>query len=213
MKGGIILIQVAKFVLPLAGEQFDGDLGVYYNRARYYDQSVGRFTQMDEWLGVESRPLSLHKYFYAECNPANGIDPSGKLTITSQQAAMFGIGTLGLISINQYYQQYLSASELSRPVLLVLIDKVAFDIASINQGVVGEEYTWHMGRVQENEFTRQAKTIAMEKDIDPCEALALIESMLEKEYQGKIPGVIRRKFVQAEKYFLGCRNKDKDRRR
>ena len=32
-----------------AGEQFDPLLGIYYNRARYYDQRQGRFWSMDMW--------------------------------------------------------------------------------------------------------------------------------------------------------------------
>ena len=34
-----------------AGEQYDEGLGQYYLRARYYDQSIGRFTQMDTLEG------------------------------------------------------------------------------------------------------------------------------------------------------------------
>jgi RHS repeat-associated protein len=60
-----------------AGEQFDPALGVYYNRARYYDQRVGRFWTMDEEEGDEADPASLHKYLYASANPPNNIDPSG----------------------------------------------------------------------------------------------------------------------------------------
>ena len=30
-----------------AGEQFDSALGIYYNRARYYDQRQGRFWTME----------------------------------------------------------------------------------------------------------------------------------------------------------------------
>ena len=37
------------------GEQFDGALDQYYLRARYYDPSTARFTQMDTWRG-NNRP-------------------------------------------------------------------------------------------------------------------------------------------------------------
>jgi RHS repeat-associated protein len=40
-----------------AGEQFDPLLGIYYNRARYYDQRQGRFWSMDTWGGRRSRSL------------------------------------------------------------------------------------------------------------------------------------------------------------
>jgi RHS repeat-associated protein len=60
-----------------AGEQFDPALGIYYNRARYYDQRQGRFWTMDSLEENEQDPLTLHKYLYANANPTNDIDPSG----------------------------------------------------------------------------------------------------------------------------------------
>jgi RHS repeat-associated protein len=61
-----------------AGEQFDSTLDQYYLRARYYDQSQGRFTQQDTWMGRNHDPVTLHKYLYTHSDPVNGIDPSGK---------------------------------------------------------------------------------------------------------------------------------------
>jgi len=63
-----------------AGEQFDPALGVYYNRARYYDQRQGRFWSMDTWEGDPESPQSLHKYFFANGSPVNATDPSGYIT-------------------------------------------------------------------------------------------------------------------------------------
>jgi RHS repeat-associated protein/uncharacterized repeat protein (TIGR01451 family) len=60
-----------------AGEQFDTALGIYYNRARYYDQRQGRFWTMDTMEGEDSSPASLHKYLYAAANPVSYNDPSG----------------------------------------------------------------------------------------------------------------------------------------
>ena len=61
-----------------AGEQFDPALGIYYNRARYYDQRIGRFWTMDTWEGDIHDPFSLHRYLYSRANPSNRIDPNGK---------------------------------------------------------------------------------------------------------------------------------------
>jgi RHS repeat-associated protein len=47
------------------------------SRARYVDADIGRFTTMDTYAGNNNDPLSLHKYLYAEDNPANMVDPSG----------------------------------------------------------------------------------------------------------------------------------------
>ena len=60
-----------------AGEQFDSDLGLYYNRARYLNVSTGRFWTMDTDEGKDGAPLSLHKYVYAANEPVNNVDRSG----------------------------------------------------------------------------------------------------------------------------------------
>ena len=61
-----------------SGEQFDPDLGLYYNRARYLDVRSGRFWGLDGGGGSSFDPVTLHKYLYAGANPVNKIDRSGK---------------------------------------------------------------------------------------------------------------------------------------
>jgi RHS repeat-associated protein len=70
-----------------AGEQFDPALGVYYNRARYYDQRAARFWTMDIYEGTAAEPSSLHKYVYARNNPVDRIDPSGHQDLISTMEA------------------------------------------------------------------------------------------------------------------------------
>jgi len=72
----------------------DGN-GVYKLGARYYDTSLGRFTQMDP-SGQEANP-----YAYAGCNPINGSDPSGLnctgdviFGILSAAGTVYAYGTL-----------------------------------------------------------------------------------------------------------------------
>jgi RHS repeat-associated protein len=60
-----------------AGEQFDADLGFYYNRARYLNVATGRFISQDNYEGSSDDPLSLHKYLYAYNDAINKNDPSG----------------------------------------------------------------------------------------------------------------------------------------
>jgi len=60
-----------------AGEQFDPDLALYYNRARYLNVSTGRFWTMDPFEGYGFDPDAFHKYLYAEDDPANHLDRSG----------------------------------------------------------------------------------------------------------------------------------------
>lgn len=67
--------------LLYAGEQFDAGLQMEYLRARYYDANSGRFNRLDPFAGNSEDPQSLHKYAYAHCDPVNGIDPTGQITL------------------------------------------------------------------------------------------------------------------------------------
>jgi hypothetical protein len=77
-------------------------LNQYYLRARYYDQSIGRFTQQDSWQGAESEPITQLKYIYADVDPANMIDPSGRsaFSITGQMIALSILAILSTTAIN-----------------------------------------------------------------------------------------------------------------
>ena len=79
------------------GEQADNDLGLYYLRARYMNQMTGRFLTPDTFEGMNSDPISLHKYLYAYINPINKLDRSGHdlteyLTTTNIIAGLTVIG-------------------------------------------------------------------------------------------------------------------------
>jgi len=82
-----------------AGEQLDPNVGFYYLRARYYDQSSGRFVTTDPDQGSVYDPVSLHRYLYANSDPVNNADPSGRFTIPQIAVAALLIGTLaGIIT-------------------------------------------------------------------------------------------------------------------
>ena len=71
---------------------------MYYNRARYYDPSNGRFNRTDPYAGNTQDPQSLHKYLYCHNNPINAIDPTGKMTINSLVTAIaIGAIVIGII--------------------------------------------------------------------------------------------------------------------
>jgi RHS repeat-associated protein len=86
-----------------AGEQFDLALGIYYNRARYYDQRQGRFWTMDTWDGNLENPFSLHRYLYASVNPVSRVDRSGKedFSIASNLSALGGAATIAAVEFQQ----------------------------------------------------------------------------------------------------------------
>ena len=80
------------------GEQYDSGLNQYYLRARYYDQGVGRFTQMDIWMGRSQDPITLNKYVYANADPVRYVDPSGYFGLMDVLTAVRAQGTLTTIA-------------------------------------------------------------------------------------------------------------------
>jgi RHS repeat-associated protein len=76
------------------GEEYDAALGLYYLRDRYYSSATGRFLSRDPERGVSSDPMTLHKYLYANGNPVNMADPTGRATTTA--------GTMGAGAADEY---------------------------------------------------------------------------------------------------------------
>ena len=50
---------------------------MYYEGARYYDPTTGRFTIQDSITGVQQDPMTLNRYIYARDNPERYVDPTG----------------------------------------------------------------------------------------------------------------------------------------
>jgi RHS repeat-associated protein len=64
-----------------AGEQLDPNVGFYYLRARYYNPAQGRFITTDPEEGNIFDSVSLHRYLYANANPIQFTDPSGRVSL------------------------------------------------------------------------------------------------------------------------------------
>ncbi|HSW12370.1 MAG TPA: transglutaminase domain-containing protein [Solimonas sp.] len=75
------------------GEQYDGDLGLTYLRARYLNVGAGRLLSQDTYLGACRTPATLHKFMYAHADPANNVDPSGNMTMSGLGSVMSSIGS------------------------------------------------------------------------------------------------------------------------
>src|SRR6185436_5200656 len=74
-----------------AGEEFDPDLGLINLRARQYKPETGRFLAIDPLMGVPRQPVTLNRYLYANGDPTNLVDPTGRLTAVEYGAIISGI--------------------------------------------------------------------------------------------------------------------------
>jgi RHS repeat-associated protein len=63
------------------GREFDGETGLYYYRARYYDAGVGRFIGQDP-LGFDAGDNNFYRY--VGNNPIHLTDPSGERAYSGQ---------------------------------------------------------------------------------------------------------------------------------
>lgn len=67
--------------LGFCGKRYDQETGLYYNRARLYDPTAGRFTQPDPKGFIDGANL----YLYARANPINYYDQLGFKSTKSAQ--------------------------------------------------------------------------------------------------------------------------------
>ncbi|MFB8798301.1 MAG: putative Ig domain-containing protein [Microcoleus sp.] len=99
-----------------AGEQRDGETGLDYLRARYYDPLVGRFVSADAYEGTLNDPMSLHDYQYAHANPVVNTDPSGYFTLSEFATIGAIIGALSGTSIGGYAGYVNNGNKIGWPV-------------------------------------------------------------------------------------------------
>ena len=59
--------------LRYPGQTYDSETGLFYNWARYYDPTIGRFVSSDP-IGLGG---GLNSYLYGRANPLRYIDPEG----------------------------------------------------------------------------------------------------------------------------------------
>lgn len=66
-------IEAVPNVLKYAGQEFDAETNLYYDRARYYDPQLARFISEDP-IGLLG---GINQYAYADDDPINNADPTG----------------------------------------------------------------------------------------------------------------------------------------
>ena len=68
------------------GQVFDGETGLYYYNARYFDPELGRFIQPDTIIPDLSNPQSYNRYSYVLNNPLRYTDPTGHWVLFDKEA-------------------------------------------------------------------------------------------------------------------------------
>jgi len=82
------------------GEQQSNNM--VYLRSRYYASGMGRFLTRDTWGGDANSPMSFNRWAYANGNPINLTDPSGRAPISTSPLSLSEIigNSIGQSDIN-----------------------------------------------------------------------------------------------------------------
>ena len=118
-----------------AGEQYDPDLSLYYNRARYLNVSTGKFWSMDTFEGDDESPLSLHKYLYSYGDPIDVVDPSGHDGADLATIAFVAGVALATLDAINFIQNMTVRNGVSLAIDVVLIPEVVVKAVTAVAGV------------------------------------------------------------------------------
>jgi RHS repeat-associated protein len=77
-----------------AGRRVDPETGLYYNRARFYSPSLGRFLQTDP-TGTKG---GINLYAYTANDPVNRVDSTGRAWMSASSVNTFGQMNFGALS-------------------------------------------------------------------------------------------------------------------
>jgi len=65
----------------VSGQRLEAEIGLYFYNARFYDATLGRFSQADTIIPGAGNPLALDRYAYVQNNSLRYTDPSGHAPI------------------------------------------------------------------------------------------------------------------------------------
>ena len=170
-----------------AGYQFDGESGMYYLNARYYDPVVGRFISSDTYLGQLNDPLSLNLYTYCKNEPVMNYDPSGHIPVgLLDQTQGSDVNTNLLYILNpEYYENTNTSGASSTPTMSSTdsnTNKQTNDISNSNDNDKGRGAPKDKGRGASEYYSEDTQKIL--DDIDRC--IELTNDPLEYERLGQL---------------------------
>ena len=88
-----------------AGGFYDNTTGLYKFGVRYYDPTLGRWTQQDPLGGSLFDPSTGNRYAYTNDDPTNLTDPTGKSATGCILDSIIGVAGLALSGI-EYFAAY-----------------------------------------------------------------------------------------------------------
>src|ERR1019366_24586 len=84
-----------------ASGYYDVSTGLYKFGIRYYDATTGRWTQRDPVGGSLTEMVKVNPYMYANDDPVNLVDPSGRFSLTIGCVSLIIREIVGLIVVIQ----------------------------------------------------------------------------------------------------------------
>lgn len=85
-----------------AGEYVENDLGLSFNRARWYRPVSGHFVAQDPFAGEATIPSSHHDYAYVANDPVDEVDPTGLTNLQEQNQVGSSIGSMATRTVQSF---------------------------------------------------------------------------------------------------------------
>ncbi|HEX5748654.1 MAG TPA: RHS repeat-associated core domain-containing protein [Archangium sp.] len=73
------------------GHETDGETGLVYMNARYFDPELGRFISPDSMVPDLENPQALNRYAFGYNNPISNVDPTGHAPVVAAVVAVVSV--------------------------------------------------------------------------------------------------------------------------
>jgi RHS repeat-associated protein len=189
------------------GREWDGEIGLYFYRARYYDPLVGRFIGEDP-IGFSARDANLYRF--VDNSPTNFTDPMGAYALAIPAGgSLIIIGIAGVIILSNPEAQEVARELIRRGIQALPIP---------DNGRIPGDLPWRVpsktAREGDNYIAKRCRAVAG-RNGDPCKAWEaerddVDEAIKSTRNKAEIKALkaLERAIDKAGKQ-LGCTNKGK----